>query len=74
MINMAYTARKATVSEEFELFTVETVEDVNGNPVQIKKSIGRFRLDQLQAQKEALLKQIADIDEKIAAIQAIMAA
>ena len=68
---MGYTAQKAQVSEEFELFTIETVEDVNGNPVQIKKSIGRFRLDQLQAQKEALLKQIADIDEKIAAIKAI---
>lgn len=68
---MAYTAQKALVDEEFELFTVETAEDINGKQVQIKKSLGRFRLDQLESQKATLQEQIADIDEKIVAIKSI---
>ena len=66
-----YTAAKAQIDEEFELFTIETVEDVDGNPVQVKKSLGRFRLDELEAQKSILQEQIDDIDEKINAINTL---
>ena len=58
------------VEEEFDLFTAVEMEDVNGNIVEVKKPLGRFRLDQLEAQKASLQKQISDIDERIAAIKA----
>jgi len=70
---MGYFAKKTSapaVEEEFDLFTAVEMEDVNGNTVEVKKPLGRFRLDQLEAQKASLQKQISDIDERIAAIKA----
>lgn len=71
---MTYIARLATapeVQDEYELFTTEEVEAVDGSKVEVKKSLGRFRLDQLEEQKKNLLAQIAEIDEKIASITAL---
>lgn len=58
-----------TVTERFELFTPVEMETVDGTPVTVKKSIGFYRIEDLQQQKTELLNRIAEIDEKIAAIQ-----
>jgi len=74
---MSYTAKLATetvAQDEFELFTTETATTADGTEVEILKSLGRFRTDQLEAQKANLLNQIAELDEKLAAIEAIQAA
>ena len=52
----------------YELFTTETIIDINDRPVTIPKSIGTFSLSQLEAEKANILIRIADIEEKIEAI------
>jgi len=71
---MTYLAKKVTASvikDEYELFATEEAEAVDGSTVAVKKSLGRVRLDQLNDQKQSLLAQIKDIDEKIKVIEAL---
>jgi len=55
----------------FELFDVKTIEDIDGNSVQIPQSIGWFSLQSLESQKENLLIKIANIEEQIGAINSL---
>lgn len=52
----------------YELFTTETVKDINGNEVVIPRSIGQYSLAQLEQEKAQYLSQITNIEEKINAI------
>jgi len=73
---MSYTAEVATqtqAQDEYELFTTESAEKAAGGTVEVKKSLGRFRKDQLTSQKKSLQSQIDEIDKKIAAIDALAA-
>lgn len=54
----------------YELFTPETVKDVNDEDVTIPKSIGFYSLSELNAEKARLETMLASIEEKITAIQA----
>ena len=54
----------------YELFTPETVLDVNDQEVIIPKSIGSYSLADLNAEKTRLETQLAIVVEKITAIQA----
>lgn len=60
-------------SEYYELFIVETVKDVDGNDVEIPRSIGQYSLAQLESEKTNYLNAIAKVEEKIAAIALITA-
>lgn len=53
---------------QYELFTTETVQDVDENEVTIPRSIGTYSLYQLEQEKANCLLAIAGIDEKISAI------
>jgi len=55
----------------YELFTEETVKDINDVEVTIPRSIGQYSLAQLQSEKVSLQNQIASIDEKISAIESL---
>ena len=55
----------------FELFTQETLKDINGKNVIVPRSIGQYSLEQLEAEKENYNNAIASIEEKIAAINSI---
>lgn len=73
---MAYVAQEVEQSKQeatkyYELFVTEEAETPEGETVTIKKSIGNFCLQDLEIQKEAFEKQIAEIDERIEAINAI---
>lgn len=52
----------------YELFTRETVKDVEDNEVIIPRSIGQYSLAQLEQEKENYLNAIKSVDEKITAI------
>ena len=52
----------------YELFTTETVKDIDGNEVVIPRSIGQYSLAQLEQEKENYLNAIKSVDEKITAI------
>lgn len=55
----------------YELFTQETVKDIEDNDVIIPRSIGQYSLAQLEQEKENYLNAIESVDEKIAAINSI---
>ena len=56
----------------YELFTTETVKDIDGNEVVIPRSIGQYSLAQLEQEKANAIYNhetyIAGLDEKINAI------
>ena len=52
----------------YELFTTETVKDIDGNDVTIPRSIGQYSLVQLEQEKQNYLNAIDSVDEKIEAI------
>jgi len=56
---------------QYELFTTETVQDVDGNEVVIPRSIGQYSLAQLEQEKANYLLAIASVDEKISAIESL---
>lgn len=72
---MSYIAKKQNqeVVENgyYELFIQETVKDINDKEVIIPRSIGNFSIGQLNAEKSNLQNQIAEIDNKISAIEAL---
>lgn len=72
---MNYIAKKQnqeqTVSEYYELFTTETVQDINGNEAVIPRSIGHYSVAQLESEKASYQNQIAEIDNKISAIESL---
>ena len=55
----------------YELFTEETVKDINDVEVTIPRSIGQYSLAQLEQEKANYLTEIAIIDEKISAIESL---
>jgi len=55
-------------NDYFELFTIETVKDIDGNDVTIPRSIGQYSLAQLEQEKQSYLTAIASIEEKETAI------
>lgn len=55
----------------YELFTQETVKDIDGNDVVIPRSIGQYSLAQLEQEKANYLTAIEGVDEKIAAINSL---
>ena len=52
----------------YELFTQETVKDIEGNDVIIPRSIGQYSISQLENEKKNYQDAILSVDEKIAAI------
>lgn len=58
-------------NEYFELFEVVPMEDADGNTVNVKQSIGQYSKAQLEQQKTNLQNSITEIEEKIAAINAL---
>lgn len=52
----------------YELFTEETVKDIEGNDVTIPRSIGQYSIAQLEQEKANYLSAIEGVDEKINAI------
>lgn len=66
---MSYIAQKVEVNGDVELFTTKEVEDVDGNVVTIKQSVGVFNLTQLNNEKTNLQKQIDEINIKLSAIE-----
>ena len=59
-----------TLDKRYELFTTETVKDINDIDVQIPRSIGRYSLADLQREKEMLENQLDQVNSKIEAITA----
>ena len=59
------------ISQSFELFTTETIKDVNNKDVIIPRSLGHFSLASLEAEKNQYNTMIASVDEKIAAINSL---
>jgi hypothetical protein len=59
-------------SNYYELFTIEKIKDMNGDEVEIPRSIGQYSITNLEMEKENLLKMIVDIDEKITAIETLI--
>lgn len=55
----------------FELFTEETVKDINDVDVVIPRSIGHYSLAQLEAEKQNYLNAITSVEEKISAIESL---
>lgn len=55
----------------YELFTQETVKDIEGNDVIIPRSIGQYSLAQLEQEKANYQNAIASVDEKISAIESL---
>ena len=53
----------------YELSTIESVEDMNGNIVRIKKNIGSFNLTELTSEKEMYERRIVKFNAEIQAIQ-----
>ena len=60
------------VQNYVELFEIVEQEALDGTMFQAKKSIGSYSKSDLEHQKEEMNRQIALIDEKIAAIDAII--
>ena len=58
-------------SEYYELFTTETVKDIDGNDVEIPRSIGQYSIANLEMEKQNLLNAIASVEEKLAIISAL---
>ena len=54
--------------KRYELFTVETVKDINDVDVEIPRLMGTYALADLQRQKEMVQNQLDEIDLKIDAI------
>ena len=52
----------------YELFTQETVKDIEGNDVIIPRSIGQYSLSQLEQEKKNYQDAILSVEEKISAI------
>lgn len=57
--------------ESFELFAPQDITDFDGNTVTIYTSVGICTVEDLQAQKSSLQRQVVDIEDKITAIQNI---
>lgn len=55
----------------YELFTQETIKDINGVEVVIPRSIGQYSIAQLEQEKTNLQNAIASVDEKIEAINSL---
>jgi len=72
MINAKHIAPVEQNSDRFELYTVQTVKDINGIDVQVPQSIGTYSIAELESQKASLLKEIDLIDEKIDAINELL--
>lgn len=68
---IAKLATETVAQDEYELFTTATAEGVDGEEVEIKQSLGRFRTDQLENEKKNLLAQIAEVDAKLEAIASL---
>lgn len=58
-------------SEYYEIFTVEKVKDIDGNDVDIPRSLGQYSLVELENQKNSFLAEVAKLDEKIDIIKAL---
>lgn len=52
----------------YELFTTETIKDINGNDVTIPRSIGTYSITQLEQEKQNYLSAVSGVEEKISAI------
>jgi hypothetical protein len=55
--------------DRYELFIPDTAEDMDGNSVTIRKSIGIYTVEDLNKEKQFLLDRIVDVDNKLALIQ-----
>lgn len=60
-----------STTNSYEIKVVEEAEGVDGNKVDILRSIGFYNITHLEEQKQQLLKQIAEIEAKIAAINLV---
>lgn len=66
-----YIAKQQTSNEYYELFEIKTIKDINDVDVQVAQSIGQYSLADLNAEKERLQNEIADIDVKISTIESL---
>lgn len=57
-----------TDAEVFELHEIVEMQSVDDKPVNVKKPLGEYRLEQLEADKEFFEQKLADINSMIAAI------
>ena len=57
--------------EYYEIFSVETAETPNGETIEVLKSVGSFKKEELQNSIINLQSQISDIESKIEAIDNI---
>lgn len=70
--NMFAKKQESVVSSEFyELFVTETVKDIDGNDVEIPRSIGQYSLAQLNQEKTNYETAIVKVEEKISVIEAL---
>ncbi|HUU99455.1 MAG TPA: hypothetical protein VMW32_00695 [Bacteroidales bacterium] len=68
---MEVTAKQKTEytdAEVFELHEIAEMQSVDDKKVDVKKPLGKYRLEQLEADKEFLEQKLADINTMIAAI------
>jgi len=72
---MTITAKLITTEKEtstrVELFTTKTAITADDKEIEVLQSLGTYEVENLESEKANLLKEIASIDEKIAAIKAI---
>jgi hypothetical protein len=73
MFNAKHIAPLEQNSDRYELYTVQTIKDINGIDVQVPQSIGTYSIAELEAQKVSFQEQIDIIDEKIKAINELTA-
>ena len=66
-----YIAKQQTSNEYYELFEIKTIKDINDVDVQVAQPIGQYSLADLNAEKERLQNEIADIDVKISTIESL---
>jgi len=71
-INEAASMQPTQPEKKYELFNSETVKDVNGKDVTIPKSIGWYSVTRLENEKLRLQEQIAEIENKLSAINALI--
>lgn len=58
-------------NDYYELFTTETIKDIDGNEVVVPRSVGQFSISQLENEKLNLQNAITEIDNKISAINGL---
>jgi len=61
-----------TEDKQFQLFTIDTVKDINETDVQIPRSIGIYTLVSLTTEKTRLLERLKELDNQINAINDII--